>query len=322
MALTYKVERLPDETFELVGDDEYTISASLEATYQVIVTDPEDPDFDGRRVDAVDIIDAEDSVTEAMLPQVNRTVYTTASGKVSPFVLCKKKRAKRDPAAWNVFKVSTSWKNIVAGNLGGGAPAPADPPDELTDITPQVKFELGEAERVIYIDKSETPKAILTPTKNFYAEPAVERIATQVWKISQYEESVTYDQLQSRRFKVNDNTFQGASRYDWLVENIEASEVEVVLAGGTTTAALVTYTIIQSPFLHGWKDDRALIDTHYLVSGKKIAFVDDSVAASTFGFIASDGTRKAPGTIVPDRIQFETFDDIDFSTFLHPSFFS
>lgn len=314
MAIVYDVERMPDDSIELSGNEKFELSGSLELNFRVHVYDDADP-FDPRDIDGTNVIGA------VGLPTVNRSVYTTANGKIIPYFICRKKRVRRDASAFGLFHVQTTFKNIVGGDLGGGETDPVDPPDALTDISPQVKVELGEVEKVLYIDKSSSPKAILTPTKNFYSEPAVERIATQMWKISQYESSITYDQMQERKFKVNSLTFQGEVRFKWLIEHVEASEVDVTLSGGVTSAALVTYTVIQSPFEHGWKDDRSLIDTHYISGGKKIAFIDDSVATSTVGFIDSAGARKTAGTVVPDRVQFETFDDIDFEDFLHPSLF-
>ena len=315
MALVYDVERMPTSPLNVAGSDEFEITLSSQVEYTVVVSDDADP-FDPRDVEEFDVADV------TGLPIVNKTVYTTTGGLVVPYMICRGKSVKRDAAAFDVFHVSTSWKSFPGGNLGGGGTSAQSPPVALTDFSPQLKFELGEAERVIYIDKADTPNAILTPTRNFYSEPAIEKIATKILTVTQYESSVTYNQLQSRKFKVNDDVFQGDARYDWLIQEVEATEVSVVLDGGPTRAALVTYTLVQSPFLYGWKDDRSLIDTHYFDgSGRKIAFSDDLIGSQTFGFVNVAGARKAAGTLTPDRVQFETFDDIAFDSFLHSSLF-
>lgn len=318
MAITYTPKRLPMSPVTVSGTEKNETSADLEISYTVQVTDPGNPSFDPRDIDETDVYN------ESSLPKVNRTVYTTTGGRIIPFMVCRSVNCKRDEERFEMFHASAKFKNLPLSGFGQGGAAPQDPPEAIDDITPQIKVTFGGVERVLYIDKSETPKPILTPTRNFYAEPAIEKIPTQILQISQYEPaSLTYDTLLTRKFKVNDTSFQGDARFDWLITEVEGAPVTVTLQGGPTNAALVTYTIVQSPFLYGWKDDRALVDTHYYdAAGRKIAFADESMGALSVGFVSVTGARKPANTIIPDRDQFETFDDIDFESFLHPSLFA
>lgn len=254
-----------------------------------------------------------DVITASGLPVVNRSVYFVDS-KIIPFVICRDKKAKMNPKLKSRWVVTCKWQGIRKAGGSESDDQPISPPAALTDITPKVVSELGEIERVLYTDKSSTPKPILTPSSRYYAEPAIERIPTLTLKISQYEASITYDQMLERKLKVNSGTYRSQPRYDWLIEDVEAVDVDVELAGGTTTAALVTYTISHNPLLYGWKDDRALIDSHYLDGSVFKPFMDGELRSINQGFVEIDGAKKTGTT--PDYDQFETYDDIDFDSFL------
>lgn len=318
MAVTYTSTRLPTTPVNINGSENNEATADLQTDFLVQVSDDADATFDPRDIDETDVLN------NATLPAVNRTSYVTSGGRIIPFMICRGLTCKRDQESFGLFHVSAKYKNLTFSGFGQGGPVPQDPPAAITNINPQIKVTFGGVERVLYIDKSSTPKAILTPTKNFYSDPAIEKIPTKILQISQYEPgTTTYDDLLGRKFKVNDTTFQGDARYDWLITDVEGTPATVVLSGGPANVALVTYTIVHSPFLYGWKDDRALVDTHYFdANGNKIAFADESMGALSVGFVSVTGARKAAGTLVPDRDQFETFDEIDFSDFLHSSLFS
>src|SRR5690606_27002705 len=104
--------------------------------------------------------------------------------------------------------------------------------------------------------------AVLTPTGNYYAEPIVEQVPVLVIKITQYEGSITYEQMLERTKRCNETTYRTKDRYMWLIDNVEAVEVEVLTTIGTVSAAMVSYTLKLSPKATGWKEERLLVDTH------------------------------------------------------------
>lgn len=257
-----------------------------------------------------------DVLTASGIPVVNRSIYTN-DGKIIPYVICRGKTAEQDPQRLARWKVSTQWKATRKTNSEETDNQPIAAPAALTAITPRVVAKLGETQAVLYEDKQATPKRYLTPTGNFYAEPAIERIATLTLQITQYEPTpLLYADLRNRKFKVNQNVYRGEPRYDWLIEDVEFTEVDVTLSGGVTTAALVTYTVSHSPHLYGWKDDRALIDTQYLSGSDKLDFQEGQLRSQGIGLITVTGTKKTDQTEAPDHEQFEPFETIDFDSFL------
>jgi hypothetical protein len=76
----------------------------------------------------------------------------------------------------------------------------------------------------------------------------------------------------------------------------------------------VTYTVSLSPNLNGWKEERALFDTHYLESGDRKPFVE--LLDYGVGYITNLGAKRTSQEGEPDYILYETFDDINFSDFL------
>lgn len=257
-----------------------------------------------------------DVLTAGGLPIVNRSIYTI-DNRIIPYVVCRDKKARRNPSRLDRWEITTKWTASLKSTSEADN-TPIAIPDALSDISPVITQSLGETERVLYEDKTSTtddPRPILTPNGNFYSEPAIERLPTLTLQISQYEESITYEQMLERKLKVNESTYRSEPRYKWLVEQVEAVEVDVLLTGGLTTAALVTYTVTHSPHEYGWKDDRALIDSVYDDgSGNLIAFQEGALKNIPYGFIESDGTQKSGSK--PDHEQFETFDTIDFESFL------
>lgn len=247
------------------------------------------------------------------IPVVNETIYEV-DGKILPFLVCRSKDTS--PISDNLSRwiVNTKWEPVAPGGASGSASM--SPPANLTDITPIVKQDLGETEKVLWIDKnSVTPKpASITPTGNFWDEPVMERIPTLQLKISQYESSISYQTMLDRKFTVNNATYRSKAAHQWLISDVEASEVKVKLASGYVTAALVTYTLDLSPHDYGWKRERGLFDTQYIDgAGKKKLFVNDIPGAHSVGYIESDGSKRADQTGEPDYIQYQVYDETSFS---------
>lgn len=310
MAVTYTVNEAREAREIAFSGDTDRLEATWSTSYRVYVDDAGDPTFRGEDVDPYSV------VTATGLPIVNRSIYSFG-GKVMPYVICRNKRATQDPKNGKLWNVTCRYRGVIPTNSSEADDVPINPPQSLSDISPRETPELGETEKVIYVDKSETPKRIQLPSGNWWSDPAIERVPILRIKITQYEESVTYEQLLDRHLKVNENTYRGQPRYDWLIEAIEPVEVNVTLASGTVTAALVTYTLALSPHLYGWKDDRALFDTVYLDGATWKPFLDGDPPVSRPATVTVTGTLKSNGTAdEPDYVQYETFDTIDYSTFL------
>lgn len=306
MAVTYTVEELRtgrEMGYTASGD---SVSLDWSTSYSVEVTDPGNGSFN-----AATDVDPYDVLTASGIPVVNYSIYSFG-GKIIPFLICKSKKAKQDPNRAARWTVTCKYKATVKTSSEESDNQPISPPVALTDITPKVVPEYGETEKVLYVDKDSEP--ILTPTGNYWAEPSVERVPTLTLKITQYESSITDAQVLDRKLKVNSGTYRTFPRYDWIIEDIEPVEVSVTLSGGATDAALVTYTVAYNPSEYGWKDDRALIDTHYIDGGDTKPFLDGELRSQTYGFVTAAGA-KHPGS-EPLHVQFETQDDIDFDTFL------
>lgn len=319
MAITYTVApgRKQKMTFQGAND---AVSVTWHQTYFVDVSGYTN----------IDEIDAYNVITATGLPVVNRSIYEI-DDKVIPFVICRNKTAKPMEGRQDRWQVDTQFKSTVRSQSEESDNIPISPPASLSNITPRVVPELGETEKVLYMDKSDfisdpdnNPGVITgvdctrTPAGSFWEQPVMEKIPTLVLKITQYESSITYEQMLERKFKVNQGSYRSQPRYDWLILDVEAVEVDVILAGGPTTAALVTYTVAHSPHLYGWKQERALFDTQYFdsVTGIKKLFQNDVPGSNNIGYITSTGANRASQVGEPDYLQYESFDEIDFDSFL------
>ena len=303
MPFSYEVVEEREEAMDFSGEKD-TLKITWNKTYTVEVT-ATDPD----KVKDVSIFNV---MRASDLPVVNRSVYRSGD-KIIPYVICRNKSCKRDKDRLSRFYVTTKWSTSANDDQNESDNTPEDRPASVTDITPRVESTLGEVEIVRYKDKDD--KVCLTPTENFFDEPFVERVPTLELRITQYEDSISFQTMLDRKLKCNESTYRSHPRYDWIIEDVEAHEVDVELDDDSTvSAALVTYTLSYSPFLYGWKEDRALIDTHYLESDKKKAFRDDEHRTLTTGFVTTSGAKKEGDE--PDYDQWEMQDTIDFDTFL------
>ena len=313
------------------GTKEDKVTCNYTKVFDVEVTDTDGvtplSDAALREVDVVDVLNA------SGIPKCNRSMYTVGQFVV-PYIICRSVSAEQHPDRLSRWKVTSTWN----GEYEGAHPSPVAKSASV-DYAPKATMTLGEMERVLYADFSDqkgppsVKKPILSPSKSWYDEPAVERIATFERKVQQYETSVTYEQARDRRFKVNSGTYTFNNvtypRYTWLIENVEWTLVTVELSGGgTTSAALMTYTLLYNPMKDndgnqiGWKDDRILIDTHYLkfqpplVDPVRTEFKDSALGLQNVGYIDAEGLKRVSQTGFPDSIQFETYETINFGSFL------
>ena len=306
MPATYTVTEGRDETIGFEGTED-SLSMTWEKTYFVEISG-----VDPTTVTTTDV------VTASGLPTVNKTTYSS-NGKIIPFVICRRKTAKRDPKRLARWTVSCSFKSPNKQGATEADNTPIAPPTNLTDITPREVPIFGETEKVLYTDIQNT--AILTPSGRFWSEPVVERIPTLTIQLTQYETApVLYTTLLDRLLHVNSGTYRGQPRYDWLITGIEAVATEVELGAGITSAVLVTYEISHSPNLYGWKAERALIDTHHNIGTQSVPkwkpFQDEGIQSLHYGHVTVTGVKRASQTGAPDYLQYEPFKEINYSTFL------
>ena len=265
-------------------------------------------------------IDAYNVLTADGIPVVNRTIYEV-DNKFIPYVLCRNKTCKPHKDLQTRWIVSAQFESSIKNSSGESDNLPIAKPASLTDITPRVVPILGETEKVLYEDKSDTPvDCARTPSGNWWSEPIVERIPTLALQITQYESYISYKELLRRKLKVNKSSYRDQPPFDWLIQDIQPTEVVVPLASGNVKAVQVTYTVEHSPHLYGWKVDRALIDSQYLenVADKESAklFQNKTPGSRSIGFITAAGGKRADQTGVPDSIQYESYDRIEFGDFL------
>lgn len=255
------------------------------------------------------------------VPIVNRTVYEV-NNKFIPFVLCRSKNCRPHEQKQTRWIVSAQFESSINGNQNEKDNTPIAKPNSIFDIAPRVVPILGETQKVLYVDKKpDNPQECArTPSGNFWSEPIVERIPTLGLQITQYENYISYDELLRRKLKVNKSTYRNQPPYDWLIQDLKPTEVEVPLASGTVKAVQITYTVEHSPHLHGWKIDRALFDTQFLtdVNDKSSAklFKNNTPGSKNVGYITVTGAKRASQTGEPDSIQYQPQDRIEFNDFL------
>ena len=272
-------------------------------------------------------IDAYNVLTADGIPIVNRTVYEV-DNKFIPYVLCRNKSCRPHQDRQTRWIVSAQFESSIKSNNNEQDNTPIAKPASLADITPRVIPILGETQKVLYQDKSdyEQPNGTTgvecarTPSGNWWSEPVIERIPTLALQITQYESYISYDDLLERKLKVNKSTYRNQPPYDWLIQDIQPTEVTVPLASGNVKAVQVTYTVEHSPHLYGWKVDRALIDSQYLTdtADKESAklFQNKEPGSRSIGFITNVGGKRASQEGTPDYIQYESYDRIEFNDFL------
>ena len=160
----------------------------------------------------------------------------------------------------------------------------------------------------------------------------LERVPTLGIKITQYEAIITYQQMLDRKNKVNSATYRTKAAGMWEITEVDATEVDVELAGGTTSAALVTYTVMLSPRQYfdrdsgvsgefvdaGWRVPMARIDNVVFDGTNKFdPFMLDGSKVPSLAMVTDTGALLDDGISgVPQYDLYKTQDEIDFTTFL------
>ena len=317
MAFTFTVTELRDSGgLQFTGtDDKMTISWSRKFQVEVTATGG----------DIAENASEYDVLTASGIPIVNRSVYYR-NGQIIPFVICRGKSATPNKSLRSLWTVTATYKSQDA-NQDESANDPQDPPVALTDISPSEEPFLGMIERPLWVDKDGID--IKLPSGHVYPEPVLERVPTLGVKITQYESSITYQQMLDRKNKVNSATYRTKAAGMWEITEVDATEVDVELAGGTTSAALVTYTVMLSPRQYydrngsafvdaGWRVPVARIDNVVFDGANKFdPFMLDGSKVPSLAMVTNTGALLGDGiTGVPEYDLYKTQDEIDFTTFL------
>jgi hypothetical protein len=325
MAFTYTLCEARESTFSIKGSSGggiNRVSHTVSQTFKVLTS----------ALTPADVTDVQVGCLSG-LPVVNRsTWYSSITGASMPFAVCRSKDVKRNAGNAFLFDVTCTFET---GDIEAEQCAVAEPPVDLTDITPIETAKIGSYDRVIYQDKSEPAKQCFKydGTETPFAVDIVEKIPTLSIVIEQFEASITYEQMMERSFKVNDATYRTKDAGLWMIGEVQAVEQEVQLQSGLTVCAKVTYPIMLSEryfyppgvnssnvankTIYGHETVVPLVDTMYL-DGADVK-VNEENGSVVPGYINTDGTKRTPAGVEderPDYLRFKTLESIDFSSFL------
>jgi hypothetical protein len=319
-------------TFSSTGDNNVGVNAQWHQDYCVDVTGA-----DIATHSAYDVLNA------TGIPVVGKTTYSTGT-KILPYVVCRDKTCQQNPKKLSRWTVKAKFSTPPARSGGSGAGgsteaenAPIDIPATIEEIDPVQSVSLGEKEEVLYFERfvNQPKNCALTPTGNWWSNPVVVSRPTFKLKYTQYESSITYEQMLERKFTVNSIGWNSKPKLMWLIEEVEAQDVSVQLLAGDADAAMVTYTIALhpdseladgDPQKYGWQEVRALFDTQYFEEEggdqdnagqvKLKAFQSDIPGKPNAGYIDIDGFKRESQEGEPDYIAYNIYEPIDFNTFL------
>lgn len=303
MALSYTVTEGRNQKMTFTGTED-SLSVTWHQDYFV--------DIQGTALELQNV-SAYDVLTAPGVPIVNRSIYF-ARGKIIPFVICRDKTAEQTAERIGRWKISTKWASSTKNNNKESDNNPQNPPAALTDLTPRVVPILGSKERQLYEDFDD--KFYTTPTNNEWEQPLIEQVPLLTLQITQYEASITYEQMLARKFRLNSAAYRGGDPHTWFIQEVAANEVSVQLAGGPTVAAQVTYTLAYDE--DTWLEKRPLFDTHYLQNGslgdptvEKLPFLD--TLQNGKGYINADGTKRSSQSGAPNVEEYRAQRESDFS---------
>lgn len=265
----------------------------------------------------------------AELPVVNRTTwYSATSGVGMPFAVCRAKEVTRSQENAFVFDVKCTFEtgDIEAEQCS------AAPPSSLTDITPLVTATIGSYERVLYADK-DGKQCWQLPTGTPFQQPITETVPTLTLSITQFEASITYDQMMERSFKTNNAPYRTKDAGLWMIGAVKAVEQDVQLAAGNTAAVKVTYPLILSEryftkpgltidennrTVYGHDKVQPLVDTMHFDDDDNLVPTERNGQIRS-GYIDENGKiRPTPNDNDkrPDYLRFRSQDSVNFNNFL------
>ena len=320
MAFYYAVSELRNgRSVSFSAEGVGPVKLSWETQYLVTVT--VDGGSDVKDVSPMDVVMA------SGLPTIRVTQYQDAAGKIIPFVYCTNKTAEQNSQKLSLWTVRVTYSSFTSAfNNFEASFTPQAKPATLAEYTPKVDPDFRTFERVMYRDRDPAivnngliGKAPLTVmSKEFLDPPLIERVGEQSYIVQQYESSIAFEEMERRLMATNSDNYRDKLPNFWLIEEIDAENVDVELSGGTSQVALVTMRLSKSGREDGWLEVRPLIDTHYSGAGNVTkAFIDDGgLNAKRTGFIDLGGQRKPAGTTEPDYIKYYIYRSIPFNAFL------
>lgn len=240
-------------------------------------------------------------INHPSIPRIGRTCYSFG-GLIAPFLLCSSKTIDRDAENPFVFHVSVDWESIEFGVGGGGgsqSPEEAVEPEPEDEVTPEeldkkvvVSFTTSSQEFVRY----ESPywngqgsrQSWKLPTGTPFQDPIVTKSPLITISITQFEDDVTLETLEQRSHVINSEEWNGRGFGQWMISDIEATEVTVNLGDGEEEKWRLTYNVHLAPkhdiecivtgepklfgglqlqsgefYSPGWATLRPLVDTFY-----------------------------------------------------------
>jgi len=277
--LNYTVCETANSSSQAARQDDDVVSQSATTSYRIIV--------EPMQQDGVTPVNPSDVPTELIrncseLPSVNASTYYYG-GISNPYLICSSKSIERAVDNRLVFNATIQWQSQKpsSSEKGGGG---GSPPASLTDISPTVSAVIGKKEVPMWQDKNDQQCWRLPGTGTPFTQPVVETVPTLTLTITQYEASITFEQMLARSYKLNSNTYRSQGALSWMTGPVKASTVKVRLASGEVEAAKVTYTVslsdatfdpviadepagavVGTPYFYGWQQARPLIDDHAML---------------------------------------------------------
>jgi len=242
-------------------------------------------------------------INHPSIPRIGRTCYSFG-GLVAPFLLCSNKTIDRDAENPFVFHVSADWESIEFG-VGGGNENGSESPEEAIEPKPEDEITAGDLEKEIVVSfttssqefvRYESPywngqgsrQSWKLPTGTPFQDPVVTKSPLITISLTQFEDDITLEKLETRSYIVNSEDWNGRGFGQWMISDIEATEVTVNLGDGEVEKWRLTYNIHLAPkhdiecivtgepklfgglqlqsgefYNPGWATLRPLVDTFY-----------------------------------------------------------
>lgn len=282
-----------------------------------------------------DAISESDVACAAGLPQVGYSTFSSRGGQVMYNAVCVGKDVRRDRGNKSMFMATCTFKTPVMD----AEACVGNPVLNLTDISPVVTASVGGKEQVLYSDYYGAQCWKLPSVNVMFDSPITTQRPRLKLSISQFEASITDDQMQNRSYVVNSGNYRGlgVNRWRCIVQN--AVEQQVTLsdgAGGTTdvTAVRVTYNVERSDdyyidpnngqnVIYGWQATAPLVSPKIISSEPPAGMVgpmqprlvrkaDLTNGEEQMAYIWPDGTERTTGQDRPDYLRFQAYPAVSF----------
>lgn len=331
----------------------------LTQRYKVVVTDPANANFGPEDVTDLHVAFAPG------IPVVNyHTWYSAATGVGIPLAVCSGKTVKRSTKNATVFFVDCTFKTESNKQSGKtqesetpSTPEPEPPPEVPTDIAPVVTravigrdivlpaaqaykaddqaYNAGNpvSTRYIPIDRATRNNASMPALdlKNQIGVPITRKQAMLQLNITQFEETVTDNDLLTRCFRANDAEWNGFPAKSAMITAMNSVEQSITVddgSGGVEQAEWnrVTYTVLVDEYevqntsgslFVGHAQAVPMVGSHHEDDdnlGTVIPFQKSKSGIGSMGLVGPIGEALADQDGSPDYVRFNTVDEADFST--------